>query len=152
MVAGLGLQEPAAIFATWSSLADEHRGATVSPALVGPLVACFAEASAFGLETLAATTGLLSPLLLGLAVSVALLARGSQRWANTGTFTAVTFAVGAGLPGASMEAAVPRLWPSLLGALFALLGVGLHRLVLSRRHPASGPKVAPADRYQAQRR
>ena len=113
------------------------------------LVACFTEAAAFGLGTLAATTGL-SPLLLAIFVSVALLARGSLRWTTTGTFTAIMFAVGAGLPGPSIEAAGLRLWLSLFGALLALGGVELHRLVLSRRHPV-GPRTASPGQQLSQR-
>jgi hypothetical protein len=144
MVVGFALQQPALVFATLGALflTNTEGQPSVLPVRV-LLVACFAEAAAFGLGTLAATTGPFAPLLLGVAVSVALLARGSPRWASAGTFTAVTFAVGAGLPGPSVEAAALRLPFSLLGALFALMGVGLHRLVLSRGRPPSQAKGPP---------
>ena len=64
---------------------------------------------------------------LSIAVSVVLLARVSPKWAATGTFTAITFAVGVGIPGASTEEAALRLSYSLSGGLLALLGVGRPR-------------------------
>jgi uncharacterized membrane protein YccC len=67
------------------------------------LVACFTEAVSFGLGTLAATTGhSLTLLLLGIGVFVALIARVSPKWAPVGTFTAIIFAIGVGLPGYSI--------------------------------------------------
>lgn len=46
------------------------------------------------------------------------------------------FAVGAGLPDASMSLVVPRLALSLFGALLVLSGAELHRYLQSRRHSA----------------
>ena len=74
-------------------------------------------------------------------MSVALIARASPRWAQVGTFTAIAFAVGVGLPGFSADAAVLRSSYSLLGGLWALVGVELHRLVVSRNRSA-GPRIA----------
>ena len=143
MVMGFAFHEPVLIFATLGAifLTNTEGQPSLLPSRV-LLVACFTEAGAFGLGTLAATTGL-SPLLLAIFVSVALLARGSLRWTTTGTFTAIMFAVGAGLPGASVEEAALRLSLSLFGSLLALGGVELHRLVLSRRHHAGPRKVSP---------
>jgi fusaric acid resistance family protein len=143
MVVGVVFQEQAFVLSTLGALflTNTEGQPSVLPWRV-LLVACFTEAAAFGVGTLAATTGPFAPLLLGVGVSVALLARGSPRWANAGTFTAVAFAVGAGLPGSSVEAAALRLSFSLGGALLALLGVGLHRLALSRRHAPGQVKAA----------
>ncbi|MGA9151671.1 MAG: hypothetical protein WBZ36_13920 [Candidatus Nitrosopolaris sp.] len=103
------------------------------------LVACFTEAVSFGLGTLAATTGhLLSILLLGIAVFVALIARVSPKWASVGTFTAIIFAIGMGLPGYSIQSAGLRTLFSLIGMLWALLGIEIQRFVLSHRIQLSG--------------
>jgi hypothetical protein len=155
LVGALAFHQPLLIFATLGAifLTNTEGQPSVAPWWV-LLVACFTEAAALGLGTLAATTGLLSPVFLGIAVSVVLLARVSPRWAATGTFTAITFAVGAGIPGASIEEAALRLSSSLSGALLALLGVGLHRLVLSHRHRAgqtNAPVGQPMTRSEALR-
>ena len=97
------------------------------------LVACFTEALAWGLGTLAGTAGLLAPALIGIGVFVPALVRTDPKWAQLATFTAISFAVGAGLPGGSLSAAWQRTYLSLLGALFALTGVVLHRLIDSRK-------------------
>jgi uncharacterized membrane protein YccC len=98
------------------------------------LVACFTEAVSFGLGTLVATTGhSLTIFLLGIGVFVALIARVSPRWTPVGTFTAVIFAIGVGLPGYSIQSAGLRILFSLIGMLWALIGVEIHRLVLSKR-------------------
>ncbi|MGA2666095.1 MAG: FUSC family protein [Nitrososphaerales archaeon] len=147
MALGLGLHEPAFIFATLGALllTNTEGQPSVLPWRV-LLAACLTEATAAGLGTLAATAGVLSPPLLGIAVSVALLARGSPKWANVGTFTAISFSVGAGLPGASMEAAALRSSSLLLGASFALLGVALNRFVSSRRRRPNQTMVVPPQR------
>ena len=108
------------------------------------LVACFTESVAVGLGTLVATTGLLTPLFVGIAVAIALLARGSPKWANVGTFTAIIFVVGAGLQGASFEAAGLRVVLSLSGGLFALLGIELQGIIAKHRNPAEETKPSPA--------
>jgi hypothetical protein len=91
------------------------------------LLACFTEASAFGLGTLAGLTGLLAVPLVGLGVFIPLVAFGSRTSAQVGKVTAIFFAVGIGLPGGSTGAAVERLWLSLLGGLLAFVGAWLHR-------------------------
>jgi hypothetical protein len=98
------------------------------------LVACFTEAVSFGLGTLAATADhSLSVLLLGIGVFVALIARVSTNWAPVGTFTAIIFAIGLGLPGYSIQSAGLRTLFSLIGMLWALIGVEIHRFVRSHR-------------------
>ncbi len=109
-----------------------------------PLVyACFTEACAVGIGTVVATTGtILSPILLGIALFVIFPVRGRPRLSLLGTFTAIAFAFGVGIPGASLEAAEVRASFVFLGCLWALLGFELHRLVIRRR---KGPSalVAP---------
>jgi hypothetical protein len=108
---------------------------TISAPLRILLVACFTEGVAFGVGTLAGTTGFLAVPLVGIGVFVALLAALRPTWAPVGTWTAVTFAVGVGLPGGSVSISGVRLVFSLLGALWGLTGVGLHRLISTRiRH------------------
>jgi uncharacterized membrane protein YccC len=143
MIVGFAINEPVLTYATLGAvfLTNTEGQPSLLPWWV-LFVACFTEAAAFALGTIAATTGI-SPLLLALFVSVTLLARGSLRWSTTSTFTAIMFAVGAGLPGASMGAVVPRLELSLLGALLALSGAELHRYLLSRRHSESPIKSLP---------
>jgi hypothetical protein len=98
------------------------------------LVACFAEAVSFGLGTRVATTGhSLTILLLGIGVFVALIARVSRKWAPVGTFTAIIFAIGVGLPGYSIQSAGLRTLFSHIGMLWALIGIEIHRFVLSKR-------------------
>jgi Fusaric acid resistance protein-like len=111
------------------------------------LVACGTESAAFGLGTLAATTNFLLPMWLGIAVFLILLGRENPQWANVATFTAITFAVGIGLPGDSIPVAVERTYLGLLGSLFALLGAEIHRWIASRAttaRPRSGQATAAA--------
>ena len=77
-------------------------------------------------------------LLLGIAVFVALIARVSPNWATVGTFTAIIFAIGVGLPGYSIQSAGLRILFSLIGTLWALIGVEVQRFVLSHRIHLSG--------------
>ena len=116
---------------------------TLSAPLRVLLVACFSEAAAFGLGTLAGTTGFLAVPLVGIGVFIGLLAALRPRWAPVGTWTAVTFAVGVGLPGGSVSISGVRLVFSLLGALWGLTGVGLHRFISTRvqARPAAGRGV-----------
>ena len=64
------------------------------------LIASFLEATMFGLGTLAGSTGLLGVPLLGIAVFAALLLAIRPGRGPLGTFSAIFFAVGVGLPGA----------------------------------------------------
>ena len=98
------------------------------------LLACFTDAASFGLGTLAATTGhLLSPVLLGIAVFAALAVWANTKWAAVGMYTAIIFTIGVGLPGFSIQSAGLRTLFSLIGMLWALLGVEIHRFALSHR-------------------
>jgi Fusaric acid resistance protein-like len=108
------------------------------------LVACATESAAIGLGTLAATTNLLLPVLLGIAIFVALSLRMSARWAVVGNFTAITFAIGIALPGDSIPAAIERTYLTLIGGLFAVCGVELHRFLAARSSRASTKPVLPA--------
>jgi fusaric acid resistance family protein len=105
------------------------------------LLACFTEAAAFALGTLVGTTGLLSIPLMGIGVFVALLASGNPRLTLVGTFTAISFVVGVGLPGGSISVTGDRLWLSLAGGLWALFGAWVHRSKARNRssRAAGGP-------------
>ena len=98
------------------------------------LLACFTDAASFGLGTLAATTGhLFSPVLLGIAVFAALAVWANTKWAAVGMYTAIILTIGVGLPGFSIQSAGLRTLFSLIGMLWALLGVDIHRFILSHR-------------------
>ena len=116
------------------------------------LLACFTEAASFGLGTLAATTNhLFSPILLGIAVFVALAAWANTKWVAVGVFAAIIFAVGVGLPGSSIQSAAQRTLFSLIGTLWALLGVEIQRFVLSHRiQQLSESENAASDQQQLQ--
>jgi hypothetical protein len=117
------------------------------------LVACATESAAMGLGTLAATTNFLPPVLLGIALFVALLSRGRAQWASVGTFTAVTFAIGIALPGDSIPAAIERTYLAFIGGVFAVSGVELQRFLATRgTRPAPEPVVPgpqPLSRFEA---
>jgi hypothetical protein len=108
------------------------------------LLACFTDAASFGLGTLAATTGhLFSPVLLGIAVFAAVAVWANTKWAAVGMYTAIIFTIGVGLPGSSIQSAGLRTLFSLIGMLWALLGVEIHRFALShRRIQLSGSESA----------
>ena len=108
------------------------------------LLACFIDAASFGLGTLAATTGhLFSPVLLGIAVFAAVAVWANTKWAAVGMYTAIIFTIGVGLPGSSIQSAGLRTLFSLIGMLWALLGVEIHRFALShRRIQLSGSESA----------
>src|SRR5947209_10117751 len=113
------------------------------------LLACFTDAASFGLGTLAATTGhLFSPVLLGIAVFAALAVWSNTKWAAVGMYTAIIFTVGVGLPGSSIQSAGLRTLFSLIGMLWALLGIEIHRFVISHRIQLSGPGNAAAGEKQ----
>lgn len=98
------------------------------------LLSCFTDAASFGLGTLAATTGhLFSPVLLGIAVFAALAVWANTKWAAVDTYTAIIFTIGVGLPGSSIQSAGLRTLFSLIGMLWALLGIEIHRFALSHR-------------------
>lgn len=94
-------------------------------------VACFVESISVGLGTLAGAAGAITPILVGAGVFVPMLVHGNPKWSRVGTYTAITFAVGAGIPGNSF-ASLHRMYFSLLGALFALLGIWVRRYLSSK--------------------
>ncbi len=93
------------------------------------LLACLTEASAFALGTVVALSGLVAIPLVGLGVCAGLLAGDSLAVAQVGRVTAIFFAVGVGLPGASAGAAPARFAFALLGGFLALAGCWLQRSV-----------------------
>lgn len=97
------------------------------------LLAAIIEPVAFGLGTLAGTTGLFSIPLMGIGVFLALLLSVLPDWTFLAMFTAIFFAVGVGLPGGSIPMAGVRVAFAVLGSLWAIAGVALHRFVESRR-------------------
>ena len=115
------------------------------------LVACFTEAASFGLGTLVATTShLLSPILLGIAIFAALITWASTKWAAVGTFTAIIFAIGVGLPGYSIQSAGLRTLFSLIGMLWALLGIEIQRFAPSHRIQQLSKSESAASEQQQQ--
>ena len=141
IIVGFATQQPALLFASLGTvfLTFTERFIPTLPSRILLLVCC-TEAAAFGVGTLTATTGhLLSPLLLGIGVFVALFAWSYTKWAAVGMFTAIVFAVGVGLPGYSIQSAGLRTFFSLIGMLWALLGIEIHRFVTSHRIQISGP-------------
>jgi hypothetical protein len=144
IIVGFAIQQPALLLATLGAIFltnTEMQLPTIPSRIL--LAACFTEAVSFGLGTLAATTGhSLTPLLLGIAVFVALIARVSTKWAPVGTFTAIIFAIGVGLPGYSIQSASLRTLFSLIGMLWALIGVEIQRFALSHRTQLSWSESA----------
>jgi hypothetical protein len=134
LVLGLAIGQPQWVYATLAAmmvLNTEGPPAAALPLRI-VLLACFTEPLAFGLGTLVGITGVFAVPLIGVGVFVARLSSGNPRLAQVGTFTAIFFAVGVGLPGGSAAVAEQRLWLSLLGALWALLGAWIHRSLTSK--------------------
>jgi hypothetical protein len=104
--------------------------------------ACILEPSALALGTLTGTTGRFLVPLVGVGVFLLLLARTSPKWALVATISAIFFVVGTGLPGNSIAGAIERLWSSMIGAYWALLGVVVQRFLLSHQSTAgsAGPQ------------
>lgn len=88
---------------------------------------CLTEPLAFALGTAVALTGPFAVPLMGLGVCIGMLAGDSFAVAQVGRFTAIFFAVGVGLPGASESVIAARLEFALGGALLAFLGAWVHR-------------------------
>jgi hypothetical protein len=130
-VIGLAIRQPELLLMSLGAIFltnTEGRPPSVLPVEV-LLVACFAEAAAFGLGTLASTApGLLLPLLLGVGVFALLTIRRNPRWGQVGTFSAVVFAIGIGLPHGSVQAAGEESVLMLAGGLLATFGAWLQRL------------------------
>lgn len=97
------------------------------------LLGCVTEPLGFAVGTMVALTGLAAVPLVGVGVFIGLLSGESLAVAQVGRFTAIFFAVGVGLPGASSGVVFERLWLSMLGAALAFAGALVHSLVTSRR-------------------
>jgi uncharacterized membrane protein YccC len=69
------------------------------------------------------------------------MARAYPSWALVATISAIFFVVGTGLPGDSPAGALERFWSSMVGALWALLGVVIQRWLMAHRSRsgATGP-------------
>ena len=135
IIIGFAIHQPALLLATLGAifLTNTERAFYTIPSRI-LLAACLIESASFGLGTLVATTShLLSPIFLGIGIFVALIARVSTKWAPVGTFAAIIFAVGTGLPGYSVQSAGVRTLFSLIGMLWALLGIEIQRFALSHR-------------------
>jgi hypothetical protein len=141
IIVGFATQQPATLFVSLGAVFltfTERFIPTISSRML--LLVCCTEAAAFGVGTLTATTGhVLSPILLGIGVFVALFAWSYTKWAAVGMFTAIVFAVGVGLPGYSIQSAGMRTFFSFIGTLWALLGIEIHRSVISHRIQLSEP-------------
>jgi len=136
LVLGLAIGQPQWVYATLAAmlvLNTEGPPASALPLSV-VLLACFTEPLAFSLGTLVGLSGLFAVPLVGVGVFIARLSSGNPRLAPVGTFTAIFFAVGVGLPGGSIPDAGVRLWIGLVGALWALLGAWVHRTLVSKWH------------------
>jgi hypothetical protein len=146
IIVGFAIQQPALLFASLGAvfLTFTERFIPTIPSRM-LLLGCCIEAAAFGVGTLTATTGhLLSPILLGIGVFVSLFAWSYTKWAAVGMITAIVFAVGVGLPGYSIQSAGLRTLVSLIGTLWALLGIQIHRFVISHRLQLPEPINAAA--------
>jgi hypothetical protein len=153
LILGFATGHPGFVFATLGGMflanTEGPNGSALPLGIL--LLACFAEASAFAVGTLAGLTGPWAIPLVGLGVFVVLAAGGSQASALAARFTAIFFAVGVGLPGGSAGAAEQRLWLALLGGLWALLGIWLYRSLASKnassRTSSSEPLRSKLKRY-----
>lgn len=88
IILGFAIQQPALLFASLGAvfLTFTARFLPTIPSRMLLLVCC-TEAAAFGVGTLTATTGhLLSPILLGIGIFVALFAWARTKWAAIGRF------------------------------------------------------------------
>jgi hypothetical protein len=101
------------------------------------LTACLTQAAAFGLGILASATGpILSPVLLAVAVTVILTARGNPKWQSIAMYSAITFAVGLGITGYSGDIVLGTGFMALMaiaGGLLGILGIELQRLFVQKR-------------------
>jgi len=98
------------------------------------LAACIIEPIAYFLGTLAALTGLIALPILAIGVFLSLLLGQDGSWGLVGGTTAMIFAAGVGLPGASVTSAFSRLIFAFAGALIAFIGIWAHRYVADRSH------------------
>lgn len=124
------------------SSSEGHRAASASLRVL--LIASLLESVAFGVGTLAGTTGVMAVPLMGLGILLALSLAAYPGYVLVAMFTGILFAVGVGLPGGSVEMAGIRFAFSLAGGLWVLLGVWLHRYVDSRRPGREKTRPAPS--------
>ncbi len=108
------------------------------------LVAAATESLAFGLGTLAGTTGLAIIPLVGVGVFTGLLLAIYPGYAPAAMQTAIFFAIGARLPGGSVSVVDDRVVFSLLGGLWGMFGVTTHRFVDARRASPKDPGAVPS--------
>jgi Na+/proline symporter len=152
LIVGFAIKQPDLLLASLGAnvLTNTERVLPTIPSRI-LLVACFTEAASFGLGTLVATTShLLSPILLGIAIFAALITWASTKWAAVGTFTAIIFAIGVGLPGYSIQSAGLRTLFSLIGMLWALLGIEIQRFAPSHRIQQLSKSESAASEQQQQ--
>ena len=110
-------------------------GSNSSRLSLAPLLAgCIIEPIAFSLGTLTALTGLIALPILAIGVVLSLLLGQDGSWGLIGGTTAMIFAAGVGLPGASVPSAFSRFIFALAGAFIAFMGIWAHRYVADRSH------------------
>lgn len=95
-------------------------------------VACLTGSISVGLGALAGTARVVTPALVGVGVFIPMLVHGNPKWSRVGTYTAITFAVDAGIPG-DFAASLHRMYFSVLGALLALLGIWVRRFLSTKK-------------------
>lgn len=105
--------------------------------------ACLIEPAALALGTMIGTLGPFAVPLVGLGVIAFLTMRSYRDWTQVGLISAIIFAVGVGLPGASPASALERLWTAIAGDLWILCGVAIH-MRLRRASGKSSRPEAPA--------
>jgi hypothetical protein len=109
------------------------------------LVACIVEPIAYFLGTLTALSGVIALPIMSVGVFLSLLLGQDGSWGLVGGTTAMIFAAGVGLPGASVTSAFSRLIFAFAGALIAFLGIWAYRHVAARSHSGFEfklPKIA----------
>jgi hypothetical protein len=148
LLLGIVVGQKELVYATLGALfvANTEGPKTISAPMHVLLLASFTEAVAFGLGTLAGTTGLVAIPLMGLGVFLPLLMAVYPEYSLAAMFTAIFFAVGVGLPGGSVAVTGDRFVLSLAGGLWGASGIALHRFVSSRwGHPtkAEPPRETP---------
>jgi hypothetical protein len=143
LVLGFAVGQPQWVLATLGALLITNTEGPNSARLPLPalLLACVTEPIAFAAGTLVGLNEFLAVPLVGIGVSVCLMASSDQEYVLVGRLTAIFFAVGVGLPGGSVPGAFQRLWLSMLGGLLAFAGAWLHRsLTKSSPQPSHIPK------------
>jgi hypothetical protein len=110
-------------------------GSNSSRTSLAPLLAgCIIEPVAYFLGTLTALTGLIALPILAIGIILSLLLGEDGSWGLVGGTTAMIFAAGVGLPGASVTIAFSRLIFAFAGALIAFVGIWAYRYATDRAH------------------